>query len=47
MDATGDANGIEWAWTYDGAREIVPPSRLRHDAGRWPDAPAEITCEAK
>ena len=37
LDATGDANGLEWSWTRpDGVSEIVPPSRLRY----VPDVPA-------
>jgi hypothetical protein len=45
LDATGNFNGLEWAWTRpDGVREIVPPSRLRHTQGEWPDPPTKITC---
>jgi hypothetical protein len=52
LDATGDANGLEWSWTRpDGVREIVPPSRLRYFADpnaaggiAWPDIPGAISC---
>jgi hypothetical protein len=52
LDATGDANGLEWSWTRpDGVREIVPPSRLRYlpdpNPGpgiAWPAVPAPISC---
>jgi hypothetical protein len=37
FDATGYNNGLEWAWTRPGGgREIVPPSRLRHDSTTAP-----------
>jgi hypothetical protein len=37
FDATGYNNGLEWAWTRPGGvREIVPPSRLRHDSTTSP-----------
>jgi hypothetical protein len=53
LDATGDANGLEWAWVRpDGVREIVPPPRLRYTSDflnpqtrlTWPDVPSPITC---
>ncbi len=43
-------SGIKLLWTRpDGGREIIPPSRLRHNAGAtttqpWPQAPSPITC---
>jgi 4-amino-4-deoxy-L-arabinose transferase-like glycosyltransferase len=44
LDATGNANGLEWTWARpDGVREIVPPSRLRHDFA-WPLVPDSISC---
>ncbi|HUP27986.1 MAG TPA: hypothetical protein VM409_06085 [Chloroflexia bacterium] len=37
LQATGRTNGLEWSWTGpNGTREIVPPSRLRHQPGSWP-----------
>jgi 4-amino-4-deoxy-L-arabinose transferase-like glycosyltransferase len=45
LDATGNLNGLEWTWTRPGGvREIVPPSRLRHTQGEWPDPPTKISC---
>jgi hypothetical protein len=44
LDATGNANGLEWTWTRpDGVREIVPPSRLRHNSV-WPQMPRGVAC---
>lgn len=44
LDATGNANGLEWTWIRpDGVREIVPPSRLRHNSA-WPPVPDAIYC---
>jgi hypothetical protein len=44
LDATGNANGLEWTWTRpNGVREIVPPSRLRHNFA-WPLVPQGVSC---
>jgi len=44
LDATGNANGLEWTWTHlYGVREIVPPTRLRHD-DVWPPVPGGVNC---
>jgi 4-amino-4-deoxy-L-arabinose transferase-like glycosyltransferase len=44
LDATGNANGLEWTWTRpDGVREIVPPTRLRNN-GMWPPVPGGVNC---
>jgi hypothetical protein len=45
LEPTGNYNGLEWAWTRpDGVREIVPPTRFRHNPTQPTNVSTGVTC---